>query len=369
MSPPILAFDPAWVGYPGVAGIPGTPGWIVVAHELSRTHRAGGSRAEAKVRGFGCGPPGRAVEAAVGELVERFAASDPRVVRGLEVAEPSGERRDGGALHPAGRPFEGGWVRAFGMLEGRPTWIPAAVAVLGYSQRDEVPVDATGLAAGPSFAEAVRRGLGEVIERDAVGLWWRCPDRPHRLISPPEDLAGAAQRAGLAVTAALVESDGCGPVVLACVSRPDGREATLGSAFRDDPAMALAHALAEAFMVRHTVTAHLMTDGARDSLPGVERLVWGWRHGPAILDRLLGPRGSLSPTFDGALATRAHRAFGDEPLGVPLAEVSLGPRRLHVARVVAPGSFRLESRLGGIPHAGWRLTALGGRAGGPHPFG
>lgn len=374
MPAPVLPFDTKWLQEPSVAVIPGTDGWVTVAYELVRIHRRRGEEVKAAIRGFGCGPPSHAHSRAVGELVERYGASDPRVVRVLERCEPIGERLEGSRLHPAGVAPLGGWFVASGMVTGRTVWVPAALSALWYGHTTgtvlDCDVDATGLAAGSSLAVATEHGLCEVIERDAVGLWWRSPSRSHQLVMPPIDVASAAERAGLVVTTALVDSGGCAPVALACVARPDGSEATVGSACQLDEREAAIHAIAEAFMVRPTVAACLFQELPEAATPGVERLVWGWWHGSELLDRIHRPVGKVVMTNNVIpLAQRVQAVFGCEPIAVHLANVTVGSVRESVVRVFVPGAFRLESDLNGIPHGGERLLNLGGRCGGPHPFG
>lgn len=84
-APTRLHFDSTWLQQPAVAAVPGTPGWITVAHELNRTHQRNGTRTATLVRGFGCGPSPQAHLRATGELVERFGASDPRVIQELDL--------------------------------------------------------------------------------------------------------------------------------------------------------------------------------------------------------------------------------------------------------------------------------------------
>ncbi|GGK33897.1 hypothetical protein GCM10010124_28040 [Pilimelia terevasa] len=76
------------------------------------------------------------------------------------------------------------WARAARLGTDEPVWVPASQAHLHYRR---VPGEAaigpsisTGLAAGPSWEQAVLGGLCEVVERDALAVSWlyRLPPRP-----------------------------------------------------------------------------------------------------------------------------------------------------------------------------------------------
>lgn len=75
------------------------------------------------------------------------------------------------------------WVEARPLAEGEPVLVPAACCFLGFpaalDQGFAVP-DSSGLAAGSSVGDAVGRALLELVERDAVAVWWY-----NRLKRPP----------------------------------------------------------------------------------------------------------------------------------------------------------------------------------------
>jgi ribosomal protein S12 methylthiotransferase accessory factor len=68
------------------------------------------------------------------------------------------------------------WVRGTDLANGVPTWVPAVMAF--YGLRDLVPSErfwyriSTGFAVHSDPAEALVRGICEVIERDAIALTW-----------------------------------------------------------------------------------------------------------------------------------------------------------------------------------------------------
>lgn len=79
------------------------------------------------------------------------------------------------------RPLD--WVEALPLAGGEPVLVPAACCFLGFPEALEqgfaVP-DSSGLAAGDSVGDATGRALLELVERDAVAVWWY-----NRLKRPP----------------------------------------------------------------------------------------------------------------------------------------------------------------------------------------
>lgn len=75
------------------------------------------------------------------------------------------------------------WVEALPLAGGEPVLVPAASCFLGFpaalEQGFAVP-DSSGLAAGDSPGDATGRALLELVERDAVAVWWY-----NRLKRPP----------------------------------------------------------------------------------------------------------------------------------------------------------------------------------------
>lgn len=72
-----------------------------------------------------------------------------------------------------------GWTTAMALDGGAPTLVPSHLVYFGYRPPRGVRVpqqlgraDSNGCAAGRTRADAARRGLLELIERDAVAQWW-----------------------------------------------------------------------------------------------------------------------------------------------------------------------------------------------------
>jgi ribosomal protein S12 methylthiotransferase accessory factor len=64
-----------------------------------------------------------------------------------------------------------GWVECVSLISGRLCYVPAGHVYLGYDE-EHFSSDTNGAAAAPNREAATLRGLLELIERDAVALWW-----------------------------------------------------------------------------------------------------------------------------------------------------------------------------------------------------
>lgn len=156
----------------------------------------------------------QAKASAISEAIERycgvFVGDEPRIRRRFDELGPA-------AVHPnrcmlfserqiAERPSEAGdrpaaqWVAApfdeHAAIEWSPLWslthdatryLPTAYCYYGYAQRHGVEfaqADSNGCGAGNNSAEAIVQGFLEVVERDAVAIWWY-----NRIRRPEVDLA------------------------------------------------------------------------------------------------------------------------------------------------------------------------------------
>ncbi|WP_457031992.1 TOMM precursor leader peptide-binding protein [Kitasatospora sp. P5_F3] len=66
------------------------------------------------------------------------------------------------------------WSPAWSLTEQRTRWLPTMALYYGYRHRDGffAAGDSNGCAAGTSFEDATLQGFLELVERDAVALWW-----------------------------------------------------------------------------------------------------------------------------------------------------------------------------------------------------
>lgn len=75
------------------------------------------------------------------------------------------------------------WTQVQNLTGGDPRYVPSAYCYLGYGV-DYCGADTNGCAAAPTIEEALLRGFLELVERDAVALWWY-----NRARRPAVDLA------------------------------------------------------------------------------------------------------------------------------------------------------------------------------------
>lgn len=67
------------------------------------------------------------------------------------------------------------WVAAWSLTAGKKRYVPARFCFYGYPEAGGGTgtfADSNGCAAGATVADAMVRGMLELVERDAVGLWW-----------------------------------------------------------------------------------------------------------------------------------------------------------------------------------------------------
>jgi ribosomal protein S12 methylthiotransferase accessory factor YcaO len=222
-------------------------------------------------------------DSAVGEAVERYsgvfrpadaqqhatfaelgaAAIHPNDVMGFSDAQLR-NRLVWNAAHPhpytrVPEPFDPherrAWTAVVALQTGGVRWLPTASCFYGVApshERRSCVADSNGCAAGPSFEAAVVSGFLELIERDAVGIWWHNRiDRPGIDLTTVNDpFVQAARTAYERIDRDLRVLDittDIGVPAFAAVSSARGTEAmlTLGFGAHFDPLRALRHALIE----------------------------------------------------------------------------------------------------------------------------
>ncbi|MFC3996572.1 YcaO-like family protein [Nocardiopsis sediminis] len=254
-----------------VAPVPGMPPrYRGVTAEVADARRLGAWPADRVSLGTTFGDADGARIAALGEAVERYCGN--RVARDLPVATAAdlaaaGERRFGPEDLPFFAPWqyeaegfpyvpftddlEIAWVA--GEEDGERCWLPASWVYLNYhsGRRRGEPrthhLNYAGIATGADAADARRRGLLELLERDALELWWHLSG-PTTGIDIGSVPGLAAELAGSRLRTHLVRLPSEHPVacVAAIVVDPDTGIVGGGGAARTDPAEACVKAVLEA---------------------------------------------------------------------------------------------------------------------------
>lgn len=251
-----------------VPGMP--PRYRGITAEVADARRLGAWPADRVSLGTTFGDTDGARIAALGEAVERYCGN--RVAPGLRTAtaaelEGAGERLFGpedlpffapwqhAAEHFPYRPFtrdvEQAWVR--GTEEGHDCWLPASWVHLNYhsgQRRGQARLhhlNYAGIATGSDAADAARRGLLELLERDALELWWHLGG-PTVGIDADTVPGLAAELAGSRLRVHLVHLPTEHPAacVAAVVVDPQTGIVGGGGAARLDPAEACTKAVLEA---------------------------------------------------------------------------------------------------------------------------
>lgn len=264
----------------------------------SVTVHADAERSPLLLRTVSGGRGATAVEArigALGEAVERFCAcrqGDEAVVRGSyrelgadavhpdscqlfdsrQFADRERWNRLHGAEHWVCEPFdESGvleWTPVWSLTEERQRLLPTSMLYFHYGKPgscSQMCADSNGNAAGASIEEAIVHGFLELVERDAVALWWynRTPQPGIDLDTSTDPLVSRIRRAcaeaGRSVWALDLTTDLGIPVVAAlsldsvgCEQRP-----RLGFGAHFDPDQALRRAMTEMMQLAESAAGPL----------------------------------------------------------------------------------------------------------------
>jgi ribosomal protein S12 methylthiotransferase accessory factor len=155
-------------------------------------------------------------------------------------------------------------VRATSLMTDEVVWVPASCVYVPYTFDIEVepfthmPIS-TGLAAGPSVESCIRKGIFEILERDALMIVWygrlsapRISPESCKGVSPEVDaLLSAAIEGGPRWHINLLTLDIDVPVISAALIDPGSPPLTsFGIAADQDPGRALMLALEEAVLTR-----------------------------------------------------------------------------------------------------------------------
>jgi ribosomal protein S12 methylthiotransferase accessory factor len=268
------------------------------------------------------------------------------------------------------RPFdpeaELDWTPLYSLADGAERLLPSAYCYYGHPEfagRWSIP-DSNGCAAGNTVEEALLQGFLELVERDAVALWWynrivrRGVDLDSFELPYLQDVRKYYRSIGRSLWVLDITSD-LGIPTLACVSaRESGpsEDVLVGFGSHLDPKVALLRAVTEVnqFLpsVSHTrpdgSTLYLFGDGlARDWWTNVRH-----REQPYLLPDPARPpigRGEMADPSSDDLAEDVRRCVavargrGLDVLAMDMTRPDLG---LSVVRVVVPGLCHFWRRFG-----------------------
>lgn len=255
------------------------PRYTAMTAEVADARRLGAWPADRVSLGTTFGDPDGARIAAVAEAVERYCGN--RVpppgheaaplrdtaaalrARGLRLYGPDDVPRyapwqydrTGFPYRPLTPDTPALWTRCRELLpDGGTTecWAPVSLTHLNWRQGELRALPRThhlnyaGIATGQGFDDAVERGLLEVVERDALELWWHL-DGPTRGIDPDSVPGLTADLAGTDLRVSVVEMPSeFAPCMAALVHDPERGIYAAGFACRFDPAEAARKAVLEA---------------------------------------------------------------------------------------------------------------------------
>jgi len=143
------------------------------------------------------------------------------------------------------------WTANWNLTRNRPVWLPTAYCYYRYPDSDYCRADSNGCASGNTIEEAILQGLLELVERDAVAIWWY-----NRLPRPGIDLDSFSNRFlsqtkrfyeqnDLKLEVLDVTSDLGIPVVVAISALGDGSDVYVGMGAHLDIELAVSRAITE----------------------------------------------------------------------------------------------------------------------------
>ncbi|GGZ60367.1 hypothetical protein GCM10010387_62580 [Streptomyces inusitatus] len=360
---------------PHPSGAP--PRYTAMTAEVSDARRFGAWPADRVSLGTTFGDPAGARIAAIAEAAERYCGNrlpppgHPDAPRRATAAEllAEGRRLYGPGALPAYadwqywrprfpyRPLTADtpalWARA--AEDGEECWAPVALTHLNWRQGAlrELPrthhLNYAGIATGQGFDDAVERGLLEVVERDALELWWHL-EGPARGIDPASVPGLTHDLEGCELSVWIVELPSeFAPCMAALVHDPARGIHAAGFACRYDPADAARKAVLEA------VHTWVFTQGAVDADGWVFRAVEaGMLARGLYLDHRPDRRylDDCGPDFAAVRDLGAHVQVWLDPRTAPLARRFTHPE-LGVVGVdeIAPGDrAALDARLAAGGH-------------------
>lgn len=272
---------------------------------------------------------------------------------------------------PADLPFD--WSPCWSLHSARQAWVPSQIAYIGPAgtgDRFFYVADSTGCAAAPELPQAVLHGLLELVERDAVSIWWyNRVARPAVSVPSARALLSPLQRflksQGRRFCLLDITTDLWIPVFAGLSWNPRGRQVAVGFGCHPNPAVAARRALRELCQTSTGISAGRPERYAKGS---PEHAFLSWSHNTCVFDHAhLRPTAQtieVQPEFTDSPATellamtlRVLAKTGLEPWLVPLTrpELSIPAVRVLCGELRHPGHRFAPGRLYDVPlRLGWR---------------
>jgi oxazoline/thiazoline synthase len=258
------------------------------------------------------------------------------------------------------------WVEAHDLTRGGSRLVPAANAYYGHPDASHFfcTTDANGTSAGNTVEEAILQGFLELVERDAVALWWY-----NRLRRPALDLASFGDPWVLDMVDhyrsigrelhVLDLTHDLGIPVYAGISRSVERPtedilASFGAHF--DPGIALTRAISEVNQFLPAVEPRNADGTTRYAYDDPDAIAW-WSRATLASEPYLTPDETVAPTRRDAVLYTATDDLRDDVeacidiarragLEVLVLDQSRAGADLKVVRVMVPGLRHFWRRLG-----------------------
>jgi bacteriocin biosynthesis cyclodehydratase domain-containing protein len=244
------------------------------------------------------------------------------------------------------------WLAGTDLIDGEIMRVPAACCLTGYQFGADEPkfavADRSGLATGVTYADALAAALLELIEHDAVAIWWynrveRPAIRPESFESPTLVTVGEAlKEIGRRLWLLDLTTDLRIPAYAAISVMEDGKELLLGAAAHASPRIAAEKAVTE--------VPHLWLCMRVASMPPDFA---SWLSTAVLLNQLqFQPKNEIdSPPEPApltssqivALCIQRMKSAGIRPIAVNLTRPDV---LVHAVRAVAPGMRSTRNRRG-----------------------
>ncbi len=282
-----------------------------------------------------------------------------------------------------------GWTPVHSMTHNRVRYIPSSYCYLYYPFEKDVemcPGNSNGCASGNSLEEAIFYAVLELVERDAVAIWWyNRIKRPHVDLNSLNDITinkiqAKFKKESRELYVLDLTTDLQIPCYVAVSWKLDGSQIFFGTGDHLQPRMGIARAISELNQIM--IRANMPKNIDLASISPVERDLVKWSISETIENHPhLTSNGICSPITphqdsedflsDINLCLKIFKRLGLEVLLFDLTNPNI---QFHTARVIVPGLRHFWSRLGpgrlyDTPvYLGWISKPLAESAMNPTPY-